>query len=69
MLVFLAYFSTLKVEVTCSCETSVDFQRTTRRYIREDRTFQILILPVVTPAFQYSLMCFQRKINIFTKFV
>jgi hypothetical protein len=32
-----AYFSTLKIE-TCSSETSVDFQRTTRRYIPEDRT-------------------------------
>jgi hypothetical protein len=30
-------FSTLQTEATCSPETSVDFQRTTRRYIREDR--------------------------------
>jgi hypothetical protein len=28
---WLAYFSTLLLEVTCSTETSVDFQRTTRR--------------------------------------
>jgi hypothetical protein len=34
----LAYFSTLKTVVTCSSETSVDFQRTTRRYISEDST-------------------------------
>jgi hypothetical protein len=34
----LAYPSTLKMEVTCSTETSVDFQRTTWRYIPEDRT-------------------------------
>jgi hypothetical protein len=34
----LAYSSTLKMEVTCSSETSVDFQRTTRRYIPEERT-------------------------------
>jgi hypothetical protein len=34
----LAYSSTLKMEATCSCETSVDFQRTTLRYIPEDRT-------------------------------
>jgi hypothetical protein len=34
----LAYFSTQKMEVTCSTETSIDFQRTTGRYITEDRT-------------------------------
>jgi hypothetical protein len=28
----------LKTEATCSSETSVDFQRTKRRYIPEDRT-------------------------------
>jgi hypothetical protein len=28
------------MEVTYSSETSVDFQRTTRRYIPEDRTLQ-----------------------------
>jgi hypothetical protein len=34
------YSSTLKMDSTCSCETSVDFQRTTRRYIPEHRTLQ-----------------------------
>jgi hypothetical protein len=34
----LAYSSTLKMEATCSSEMSVAFQRTTRRYIPEDRT-------------------------------
>jgi hypothetical protein len=34
----LADSSTLKMEVTYSSETSVDFQRTTRRYIPEERT-------------------------------
>jgi hypothetical protein len=34
----LAYLSTLKIEAKCSSETSVDFQRTTRRYILGDRT-------------------------------
>jgi hypothetical protein len=32
------YSSTLQKEATCSSETSVDFQRTIRRYIPEDRT-------------------------------
>jgi hypothetical protein len=31
-------YSTLKMEEICSSETSVDFQRTTRRYIPEDGT-------------------------------
>jgi hypothetical protein len=29
-----------EMEATCSTETSVDFQRTTRRYIPEDRTLR-----------------------------
>jgi hypothetical protein len=33
-----AYSSTLKMEAICSCETSVDFQRNTRRYIPKDST-------------------------------
>jgi hypothetical protein len=32
------YSSTLKMEATCSSETSVNFQRTTPRYVPEDRT-------------------------------
>jgi hypothetical protein len=35
---FLAYSSTLKTEATCSSETSVDFHRTTQRYIPEHVT-------------------------------
>jgi hypothetical protein len=35
----LSYFSTLKIEATCSTETSIDFQRTTRHCTTEDRTF------------------------------
>jgi hypothetical protein len=34
----LAYSLNLKTEATFSPETSVDFQRITRRYIPEDRT-------------------------------
>jgi hypothetical protein len=33
-----AYSSTLKMEAIWSSETTVDFQRTTRRYISEDIT-------------------------------
>jgi hypothetical protein len=35
---YLAYSSTLKMEATCSLQTVVDFQRTTRRYMPENRT-------------------------------
>jgi hypothetical protein len=35
---WLAYSSTLKMKATYSSETSVDFQRTTQRYISEDIT-------------------------------
>jgi hypothetical protein len=34
----LAYSLALKMEATCPSETSIDFQRATRRYIPEDRT-------------------------------
>jgi hypothetical protein len=37
----LAYSSTLKVETICSSETSVDFHRTRRCYIPEDRNLQV----------------------------
>jgi hypothetical protein len=35
---FRTYSSTLKMEATCSSETSVDFQRSTPNYIRENIT-------------------------------
>jgi hypothetical protein len=38
-----AISSTLKLEMICSCETSVDFQRATRRYIPEYGTIQYAI--------------------------
>jgi hypothetical protein len=34
----LDYSSILKMEATCSSETSLEFQRTTQHYITEDRT-------------------------------
>jgi hypothetical protein len=38
---FSFYSSTLKMEVICSSEKSVDSQRATRRYIPEDSTLQL----------------------------
>jgi hypothetical protein len=35
-----AYSSTLKMKATCSSEMSVDFQRTTWRYIPKDKNLQ-----------------------------
>jgi hypothetical protein len=40
----MAYSSTLKMKVTCSPETSVDFKRTKRRYIPEDKTVLVPVL-------------------------
>jgi hypothetical protein len=37
----LTYSSTLKMEATCSSETSVDYQWTIRRYMPEEITLQI----------------------------
>jgi hypothetical protein len=36
----LAYYSILKMEATSSSETSVEFKRTTRRFIPEGRNLQ-----------------------------
>jgi hypothetical protein len=38
---YLAHPSTLKLEATCSSETSIGYQWTTRRYIPEGGTYQI----------------------------
>jgi hypothetical protein len=45
----LAYSSTLKMEATRSSETSVDFYRTTWRYIPEDRTLHNYICETLNP--------------------
>jgi hypothetical protein len=42
---YLAYSSTLKMEATCSFETLIDFQRTTRHYIADDRIGLLCIMP------------------------
>jgi hypothetical protein len=36
-------YSILKMVMICSSETSVNFQRTTRRYIPEDRNFHYFV--------------------------
>jgi hypothetical protein len=41
----LAYSSALKTEMIYSSEKSIDFQRTTRRYIPEHRTVHYRITP------------------------
>jgi hypothetical protein len=42
---FLAYSLSPEIEATGISETSVDFERTTRRYIPEDRTLQQQLCP------------------------
>jgi hypothetical protein len=52
-----AYFSTLKMEATCASETSVDFQRTTRRYIPEDSTLQVWLCWIRSCMNLITLIC------------
>jgi hypothetical protein len=40
-------FTALKMEVPRSSETSVDFQRSTRRYIRDNRTLKVTVLCIL----------------------
>jgi hypothetical protein len=42
-------FSTLKIEVICYSETSVDTQRTTRLYIPDDGTFNVTTVSSFSP--------------------
>jgi hypothetical protein len=43
--------SALKMEATCSSETSVDFQRTARRYIPEDRILHVILTHLITETY------------------
>jgi hypothetical protein len=51
----LAYSSTLKMEVTCSSKTWVDFRQTTRRYMPEDRILQEWYFKICTVHIQWNL--------------
>jgi hypothetical protein len=42
LVVCMAYISNVKMEGTCSSETSVDFQQTTRLYFPDDKTLHIM---------------------------
>jgi hypothetical protein len=59
----LAYSSTLKVDATSSSETSVNFQRTTRRYIPEERTLQFQII-AVNPTTLRSILYIMHQISV-----
>jgi hypothetical protein len=50
---FLNFSLTLDMKVTCYSETSVNFQRTTWRYIAEDRTFQVRRILNIVDDFNY----------------
>jgi hypothetical protein len=52
----LAYSSIMKMEDTCSSETSIDFQLTTRRYIPEARTLRISCKLSKESELNYNLM-------------
>jgi hypothetical protein len=40
----------------CSSETSVEFQRITRRYIPEDNTLQLYLYPPITITLTHSML-------------
>jgi hypothetical protein len=52
----LAYSSTLKNYLICSFETAVDIQRTTWRYIPEDRTLHIYRCKILSPTYINELL-------------
>jgi hypothetical protein len=55
----LVYSPALKMEAICSSETPADFQRTTRRYIPEDETHNLVVCFV-----EYNfLRCFQFRFS------
>jgi hypothetical protein len=56
------YSSTLKMRVTCSSETSVDFHRTTRLYIRKHITLRNHRLRTSNPT--YSVHVFTKGENL-----
>jgi hypothetical protein len=64
----LAYSSILKMESTYSSETSVDFQRTTRRYVPEDRTcsatMSFLYVPNIHLNNLFSNNCLFSSLNV-----
>jgi hypothetical protein len=60
-----AYFSTLKMEVICSSGTSVEFQRTARRYIPEGNALEIRSLNRTVLLFSFEdIMFLQRDLPI-----
>jgi hypothetical protein len=58
----LIYSSVLKMEDACSCETSVDPQPNTRRYIPEDRPLECIELEsldgTILGLYHYCSFCF-----------
>jgi hypothetical protein len=67
-----AYSSTLKMEETCSSERALGFQRTTWRYIPEDKTLCKLTLSdcwvqwLYYPSFYYHYQCYYSYYFIFS---
>jgi hypothetical protein len=53
---YLAYFSTLKMEATCSSVTSVDFQEATRRCALEDIIFYCYVVCKISCRYHKSFM-------------
>jgi hypothetical protein len=68
-----AYSYTLKIEAVYSSETSVDFQRTIRRYIPENSTLQQLystpLFPFSSPKCNYSSNLYSQNCLLITEII
>jgi hypothetical protein len=57
-------YSQLKMEAVSSCESSVDFQRTTRRYIPEDSTYHNHCWEPTNPTFRCYYLCYHHLFGL-----
>jgi hypothetical protein len=67
-LITFTQFSFIQVQATWSSETSVDFQRTKRRYIQEDKVFSVDVgYTLLPPSALYTIVMGFRAKSGFAK--
>jgi hypothetical protein len=65
----LAYSFSMKLEARCSSETSADFQRTTWRYIREDRNLQMKYIKGLLSFWPLPIVWYSDMTQCFGKWI